>query len=123
MHEVAFADTLRTGYTQAMGLFSSKKDDNRLAASLEKGTRRLTDVEGALVLLESKFRNLELEWTNAHEKLKSISGRIAKRQALDDPEPPEVVAAVQDEQAPPDPYAHLDPVSARIQRRRNSGRI
>ena len=106
-----------------MGLFSGDKKQIQLLESLEKGTRRLTAVEATLALLESKFRNLELEWTNAHEKLKSISGRIAKRQALDDPEPEPVAAPPTNSEEPPDPYAHLDPISARIQRRRDGGRL
>jgi len=102
--------------------FSSKKDIQRLAAVLQKHGDSLSLIRTAQIELASKFRNLELEWVNAHEKLKSIRGRIAKRQAIMAAELPELPAQPGNGEADPDPYAGLDPISAGIQRRRDLGR-
>ena len=105
-----------------MELFSAKKKRNRLVAIIVKHGDQLSALAQNHAELQSKFRNLELEWLNAHEKLKSISGRIAKRQALmeaeDEPPPaPPGVPATE-----PDPYAGMDEVSKRIQMRRDGVR-
>lgn len=105
-----------------MRAFSSKKDIQRLAAVLQKHGDSIAALRNAQIELSSKFRNLELEWVNAHEKLKSISGRIAKRQAIMDAETPELPPEPGNGEAGPDPYAGLDPVSKAIKQRRDLGR-
>jgi len=102
--------------------FSSKKDIQRLAAVLQKHGDSISALRTAQIELSSKFRNLELEWVNAHEKLKSISGRIAKRQAIMAAEQPELPAQPGNGETEPDPYAGMDPISASIKRRRDLGR-
>ena len=102
-----------------MELFSAKKKRNRLVAIIVKHGDQLATLAQNHAELQSRFRNLELEWLNAHEKLKSISGRIAKRQALMEAEeqpPPAVPAGPAPE---PDKYADMDEVSKRIQMRRD----
>jgi len=95
------------------------QERNRLLESLEKYVEGLAECKRAQAAIESKFRMLEMEWENSFEKLKSISGRIAKRQALDAPELPEPPPAGGNGQEQPDPYSNTDPISARILRRRN----
>ena len=102
--------------------FSSKKDIQRLAAVLQKHGDSISALRTAQIELSSKFRNLELEWVNAHEKLKSISGRIAKRQAIMAAEQPEVPAQPGNGETVTDPYAGMDAVSAGIMKRRNLGK-
>jgi len=102
--------------------FSSQKDIIRLAAVLEKHGDALSAIRHAQSELIAQFRSLELEWVNAHEKLKSISGRIAKRQALDSVGPPEPPADAGNGEIEADPYAGLDAVSRGILKRRNMGR-
>jgi len=106
----------------SMELFSSKKKRNRLVGIIVKHGDALSALSQSHAELQSKFRNLELEWLNAHEKLKSISGRIAKRQALmeaEDELPPAIPGI---DATKPDPYEGLDEVSARIKRRRDGVR-
>ncbi len=104
-----------------MALFSSKKKPNPLVAIIVKHGDQLATLAQAQAELQSKFRNLELEWLNAHEKLKSISGRIAKRQAIMAAEEAEPVPTAGNGETEPDPYAGLDPVSRGIMQRRNIG--
>ena len=105
-----------------MELFSAKKKRNRLVAIIVKHGDQLSTLAQNHAELQSKFRNLELEWLNAHEKLKSISGRIAKRQALmeAEEEPPPAPPGVPATEA--DPYEGLDDVSRRIKMRRDGVR-
>lgn len=105
-----------------MGLFSRDRKIKALLAICSKHARDLGELQKDQALLTSQFRNLELEWMNAFEKLKSISGRIAKRQALDGVLEPEKLVESGNGETDPDPYANLDPVSAGIMRRRDAGR-
>jgi len=102
--------------------FSSKKDIQRLAAVLVKHGDQLSTLAQKQSELQSQFRNLELEWVNAHEKIKSISQRVAKRQAIMAAEEAEPVPTAGNGEQEPDPYAGLDPVSRVIMQRRNIGR-
>ena len=95
------------------------QERNRLLESLEKYVEGLAECKRAQAAIESKFRMLEMEWENSFEKLKSISGRIAKRQALDAPELPELPPAGGNGETEPDPYPGADPITRRILMRRN----
>ncbi len=105
-----------------MKLFSSQKKVNRLVAIILKHGDQLSAIRRNHTELQSKFRNLELEWLNAHEKLKSISGRIAKRQALMEAEEGPEPAPHSKPELEPDPYSGMDEVSKRIQMRRDGVR-
>ena len=105
-----------------MALFNRKKQRNRLVALILKHGDELSALGKDHAELQSKFRNLELEWLNAHEKLKSISGRIAKRQALMEAEEAPEPAPLSKPEPEPDPYAGMDEVSKRIQMRRDGYR-
>jgi len=105
-----------------MELFSAKKKRNRLVEIILKHGDELSALGRGHIELQSKFRNLELEWLNAHEKLKSISGRIAKRQALMEAEEEPPPAPPGPPPPETDPYAGMDEVSKRIQMRRDGVR-
>jgi len=105
-----------------MGLFSGKNRVLGLERNLENYAVTLAEVKLELAQLKSEFRNLEMEWTNCFEKLKSISGRIAKRQALDQIEPPELPPAPGNGEGAPDASPSIDSISAAILRRRNLGK-
>ena len=105
-----------------MELFSTKKKRNRLVAIIVKHGDALSALSQSHAELQSKFRNLELEWLNAHEKLKSISGRIAKRQALMEAEEEPLPAPPRIPATETDPYEGVDEVSKRIKMRRDGVR-
>ena len=105
-----------------MGPFSSKSRLLQLERNLENYAVTLAEVKLELTQIKSEFRNLEMEWTNSFEKLKSISGRIAKRQALDRMEEPELPPAPGNGETQPDTQPGLDPISAGILHRRNLGK-
>ena len=105
-----------------MGPFSSKSRISVLERNLENYAVTLAEVKLELAQIKSEFRNLEMEWTNCFEKLKSISGRIAKRQALDRLEEPELPTPPGNGETEPDTTPGLDSISAAILARRNLGK-
>ena len=105
-----------------MALFSDKSRLLGLERNLENYAVTLAEVKLELAQLKSEFRNLEMEWANCFEKLKSISGRIAKRQALDRMEEPELPPPPGNGETEPDTHAGIDPISAGILHRRNLGK-
>ena len=109
-------------YTGHMGLFSSNKRILDLTETLSEVRVNLAVLAADVAKIRSDYRNLEMEWTNAHDKLKSISGRIVKRQGLDDVTQSESPSPEPGPAALPDPYAGMDPVSKKIHMRRNTVR-
>jgi len=105
-----------------MGPFSSKRRLTRLERNLENYAVTLAEVKLELAQIKSEFRNLQMEWTETFDKLKSISGRIAKRQALERLDEPELPVIAGNGPDLPDTPDNLDPVSAGILRRRNIGK-
>jgi len=122
LHKNQLAKILVTGYTQAMGPFGSKQRILGLERNLENYAVTLAEVKLELAQIKSEFRNLEMEWANCFEKLKSISGRIAKRQALERMEEPELPPPPGNGETEPDAQPGLDSISAGILRRRNMGK-
>jgi len=113
------APGLHTAYTLRMGLFRGDKRDSDLAAALPRALAMLNELQIDVEKLKSQHRNLELEWINAHEKLKQISGRIAKRQGVDAKEAAEAAAADTDPTPLPQGPTAPDQVTAGIWARRN----
>jgi len=122
LHKNRLALRLHTAYTQAMALFGSTKERQALLESLERHHAALGELQQKQALLETEFRNLQLEWLNAHEKLASISGRIAKRQAYERIEEPELPAEPGNHETDTEGLATVDSISAAILRRRNMGK-
>jgi len=122
LHKKRLALRLHTAYTQAMAVFGWTKERQALLESLERHHAALGELQQKQALLETEFRNLQLEWLNAHEKLTSISGRIAKRQAYEHIEPTELRAPPGNGETEPDTPPGLDSISAAILRRRNLGK-
>jgi len=122
LHKKRLALRLHTAYTQAMALFSDKSRLQGLERNLENYAVTLAEVKLELAQIKSEFRNLEMEWANCFEKLKSISGRIAKRQALDHVEEPQSFVTDPNGPEPPDTNGGMDSISAAILRRRNLGK-
>jgi len=92
-----------------MGLFSTKI-----------ATRRLEEQVGQLrddcdVLLR-EMNTLKLSWEETYDKIHRLFGRIAKRTALDNPEPGPAMAAS------PSPDDGLDDISRSILARRKLGK-
>ena len=105
-----------------MGPFSGKSRLLRLEGNFENYAVTLAEVKLELAQLKSEFRNLEMEWTNCFEKLKQISGRIAKRQALDGNGATNVHELPVEERPEDNPYGDTDTISAAILHRRNLGK-
>ncbi len=101
-----------------MGLFSREKKVSALQDELAIVLRTLIDVKADQEIAKAKFRSLEMEWVNTHDKLKHIMGRLSKRDQRERDEPPEAPGGGNSEQAP-GPYDHLDPVSKGIMERRS----
>lgn len=80
--------------------------------------RRVSDLEERQTKVERAFKELELDWLHALDKLKSLMGRIAKRAEVI-----ERGAIPADGTAPltpgRSPGAGVDPISAQILARRN----
>ena len=122
LHKKRLANILHTAYTQAMGPFSSKRQLLALGRNLDNYAVTLAEVKLELAQVKSEFRNLEMEWANCFEKLKSISGRIAKRQALEGIEAPQILPEPGNGETEPDAQPGVDPISAGILHRRNLGK-
>jgi len=122
LHKKRLVLRLHTAYTQGMALFGGKNRILGLERNLENYAVTLAEVKLELAQLKSEFRNLEMEWANCFEKLKSISGRIAKRQALDRIEEPELPPPPGNGETDPDAHPRVDPISAGILARRNLGK-
>jgi hypothetical protein len=67
--------------------------------------------------LERANKQLGLEWEELYDKVRHQMSRMSKRVPV---EPPEIINDVEAEIPPGDPPV-IDPVSARILRRRNAG--
>jgi len=47
-----------------------------------KARRRVDELQDGLDSLKRKFQDLELEWANTYDKLRTMMGRVAKRAAV-----------------------------------------
>jgi len=99
-------------------VFRTQKKLIELTEELLKAHRGLAALKSELADQKSAFRNLELEWVNCHEKFKAIMGRLHKRDADLDRDPPEPPSGPNSDKAP-GPFDHLDPVSKGIHERRS----
>ena len=85
--------------------------NNTAADRLEE---RLATVENLCADLQRAKRSLELEFTELYDKVRHQMSRMAKRDAAARQNGEDIP----EEDAPPDPYAHLDPISKSIMLRR-----
>jgi len=95
-----------------MGLFASK-------TAIAVLTDRLHDLSDEVRALKSQHKHLELEWEELYDKVRHQMARMSRRVKRDEkddlngPEP----------EIPAEDYPGVDPISASILRRRNSGGV
>jgi len=77
-------------------------------------TTRVRDLEDEVRELRSGFKQIEIEWADTFDKVRSVLGKIAKRQQRIDAEQPS-------EPTQPE-LVGSDPVSQQIRALRGSGR-
>ena len=95
-----------------MGIFSQQK-------AIERLRDRLDGMDVMLSELERDRRKLDLEFTDLYDKVRRQMSRMAKRAAVDDKANGEFPA----EDAIPEQFAHMDPISRSIMIRRAGGGV
>ena len=93
-----------------MGVFARKKATAELAF-------RLGELSVEVLELKAKHKHLELEWEELYDKVRHQMARMSRRAKADAVEPLNDA----DAEIPPGDETTIDPISARILRRRNAG--
>lgn len=95
-----------------MGIFASK-------TAISVLTDRLHDLSDEVRALKSQHKHLELEWEELYDKVRHQMARMSRRQKRDEKDD----VNAEEIEIPAGDYPGVDPISAGILRRRNSGGV